>query len=105
VRRKVSAANWKYPRRRTFTQWRRIPYRKKHAIIAQAQCTLLGYWRDCAKSRCRRARSCLFPHPYYWDHKHQMSDAERARADAVCEPLRDLMYIGSRRGSEGLSLF
>ena len=105
MRRKVAAANWKYPRRMTFTQWRRVPYRRKHRIIAQAQCDLLGYWQDCAKARCRRARSCLFPHPCYWDHKRQMSDAERAQADAACKPLRALMSIGSSKGSEGQWLF
>jgi hypothetical protein len=105
MRRKVSAANWKYPRRMTYRQWRRVPYRKKHALIAQAQCTLLGYWRDCANARCRRARECLVPHPCYWDRKRQMSEAEWAQADGLCTPLRALMRIGSTKGAEGLWLF
>lgn len=105
MRRKVGAADWRYPRRMTLTQWRRTPYRQKHMIVAQAQCDLLGYWRDCNKARCRRARSCVFPHPCYWERKAKLSDAERARMDALCKPLRALMRFGSTRGSEGLWLF
>jgi hypothetical protein len=105
VRRKVTAANWKYPRRMTFSQWRRVPYRQKHWLIAQAQCNLLGYWRDCAKARCRRVRRCLVPDSCYWDRKQAMSKADWVTADAACKPLRELMRIGSRRGSEGLWLF
>ena len=105
VRRNVAASSWKYPRRMTFSQWRRVPYREKHGLIAQAQCDLLGYWRDCAKVRCRRDRRCLFPDPCYWDRKQAMSTADWAAADALCKPLRALMRIGSTRGSEGLWLF
>jgi hypothetical protein len=105
VRRKVSAADWKYPRRMTFTQWRRVPYRRKHWLIAQAQCDLLGYWQDCRNRRCRRRRRCLSPQPCYWDRKKKMSEAERSRADALCAPLRALMWIGSKKGSEGLWRF
>jgi hypothetical protein len=89
----------------TFTQWRRALYRRKRWIIAQAQCELLGYWLNCKHSRCQRKRRCLFPHPCYWERKQQMSDAERARAQALCAPLRELMSIGSSKGSEGLWLF
>jgi hypothetical protein len=105
VRRNVPASTWKYPRRMTFSQWRRVPYREKHWLIAQAQCDLLGYWRECAKLRCRRERRCLFPDPCYWDRKQAMPKADWAAADAVCKPLRELMRIGSTKGSEGLWLF
>jgi hypothetical protein len=105
MRRKVAAAHWKYPRRMTFTQWRRVPYRKKHALIAQALSDLLGYWRTCKNNRCRRTQGCLLLHPCYWERKDKMSDAERAQADAACRPLRELMNIGSFQGSEGLWLF
>jgi hypothetical protein len=105
MRRNVSATNWKFPRRMTFTQWRRTPYRRKHWLIAQAQCDLLGYWRECADPRCRRAQQCKSPHPCYWDHKEKLSDAQRARADTLCKPLRALMQFGSTRGAEGLWLF
>ncbi len=105
MRRKVSASNWKYPQRLTFSQWRRVPYRQKHWLIARAQCDLLDYWRDCAKARCRRARRCMIPDPCYWDRKQAMSKADWATADAACKPLRELMRIGSRKGSEGLWLF
>ena len=47
MRRKVSAANWRFPLRMSRTQWARLPYRNRHAIIAQAMCTLLGHWRNC----------------------------------------------------------
>jgi hypothetical protein len=105
MRRKVSAANWKYPLRMTFSQWRRVPYRRKHWLIAQAQCDLLGYWHDCANARCRRAGQCLSPQPCYWDRKAKMPEAEWAQADAVCRPLRVLMKIGSKKGAEGLWQF
>jgi hypothetical protein len=105
MRRKVSAANWKYPRRMTFTQWRRLPYRQKHWLVAQAQCDLLGYWRDCANLRCRRHRRCQSPHPCYWDRKSKLTAAELTTLNKLCQPLRDLTKIASTRGSEGLWLF
>jgi hypothetical protein len=105
MRRKVSAADWKYPRRMTFSQWRRLGYRQKYWIITQMQCTLLGYWKDCRIRRCRRQRKCYIPDPCYWDHKSQMSREEWARAAAQCQPLRKLLHIGSSKGSEGLWLF
>ena len=104
MRRKVSAADWSFPRRMTFRQWR-VPYRYRHAYVAQAQCNLVGYWRDCAKLRCRRARRCLVPQPCYWDRKSAMLPAEWAQAEAACRPLRELLSIGSLKGSEGLWLF
>jgi hypothetical protein len=105
MRRKVSARDWRFPRRMTFTQWRRLPYRHRHWYLAQAQCTLLGYWRDCGKPRCHRARKCLYPDPCYWDRKHAMPPADWAKADAACRPLRALLGIGSTKGAEGLWLF
>jgi hypothetical protein len=105
LRRKVSAADWRFPRRMTFAQWRRLPYRYRHAYLAQAQCTLLGHWRDCAHRRCRRAHRCLVPQPCYWDRKRAMTAADWARAEAACQPLRALLSIGSLKGSEGLWLF
>ena len=105
MRRKVSAANWRFPLRMSQTQWARLPYRNRHAIIAQAMCTLLGHWRHCDKLRCQRARRCLFPHPCYWNRKQQMSEAEQAQARKLCEPLLKLMAIGSSEGSDGLWLF
>jgi hypothetical protein len=83
----------------------RAAHAERHAYVAQAQCDLLGYWRDCATARCRRARRCLSPHPCYWDRKQAMTPAEWAAADAVCRPLRALLSIGSLKGSEGLWLF
>jgi hypothetical protein len=77
----------------------------RHAYLAQGQCTLLGYWHDCAKQRCRRARRCLFPDPCYWDRKSAMPAAEWAKAAAACRPLRKLLNIGSMKRSEGLWLF
>src|ERR1700683_337471 len=103
--RKVSAEGWRFPRRFTCTQWSMLPYAQRHAYLAQAQCNLLGYWRDCANARCRRARRCLHPHPCYWDRKAAMSREDWAKADALCRPLRELLSVGSLKGSEGLWLF
>jgi hypothetical protein len=105
MRRKLAAPNWTYPLRMTYAQWRCVPYRRKHWLIARAQCDLLGHWRDCSDVRCRRERTCLSPHPCYWDRKKKMSAAEWAQADAACKPLRALLDIGSSQGSEGLWLF
>jgi hypothetical protein len=105
MRRKVSAKGWRFPRRMTKTQWSVLPYRYRHAYVAQAQCNQLGYWRDCAKANCRRARRCLQPQPCYWDRKHAMSPADWAKAEALCRPLRGLLSLGSMKGSEGLWLF
>jgi hypothetical protein len=55
MRRKVMARDWRFPRRMTRKQWSVLPYAERHAYVAQAQCDLLGYWRDCATARCRRA--------------------------------------------------
>lgn len=52
-----------------------------------------------------RARKCLFPQPCYWERKAKLSDAERKRVDALCQPLRKLLDIGSKRDAEGLWLF
>jgi hypothetical protein len=45
------------------------------------------------------------PDPCYWDRKSAMQPAESAKADAACRPLRELLDIGSLKGSEGLWLF
>jgi hypothetical protein len=105
MRRKPSAPEWKYPRRLTDAEWRRLPYRHRHFYLAHAQCDLLGYFRDCAKQRCRRGRTCWDPLDCYWERKRRMSEAEIARMDALCAPLRALLPIGSSKGSEGLWLF
>jgi hypothetical protein len=105
MRRKVSAADWRFPGRMTRKQWSMLPYRHRHAILAQAQCTLLGYWRGCAKPRCRRAQRCLEPHPCYWERKRAMSPADWAKANAACLPLRALLSMGSLKNSEGVWLF
>jgi hypothetical protein len=105
MRRKLSAPDWRFPRRMTLSQWRALPYRERHAYLAQAQCTLLEYWRDCAQARCRRAQRCLVPYPGYWERKQAMSAAEQAQAERACQPLRALLSLGSLKGAEGLSLF
>ena len=105
MRRKVSASDWPFPRRMTRQQWSMQPYRYRHAYLALAQCNLLGFWRDCGKARCRRARRCREPHSCYWERKNAMAPAEWAKADALCRPLRALLSLGSLKGSEGLWLF
>ena len=105
MRRKISAAEWKYPRRMTLTQWRRLPYRDRHWYLAEAQCNRLGHWRDCTKTRCRRTRGCWVPHECYWVRRRRMSEAQIARMDALCAPLRALLGIGSRQGADRLPRF
>jgi hypothetical protein len=105
MRRKVSAAEWRFPMRMTRRQWSLLSYPYRHALVAQAQCTLLRFWRDCKNARCRRAQHCLFPQPCYWDRKQAMSPAQWAKAEAACRPLRMLLSMGSRKGAEGLWLF
>jgi hypothetical protein len=105
MRRKLSAPEWRFPRRMTLKQWSALPYGERHACLAQAQCTLLNYWRDCAHARCRRAHRCLVPYPCYWERKRAMSAAELAQAERVCRPLRALLSLGSLKGAEGLWLF
>ena len=100
MRRKVSAADWRFPK-----QWSLLPYPQRHAFVAQAQCTLLGHWRDCKNPRCRRAKVCLKPQPCYWDRKFAMAPEQWAKAEALCRPVRALLAIGSRKRSEGLWLF
>ncbi|HEY1745933.1 MAG TPA: hypothetical protein VGG11_04100 [Xanthobacteraceae bacterium] len=105
MRRKVSSATWRFPMRMTKKQWSRVSYPQRHAFVAQAQCNLLGHWRDCKHARCRRARCCLTPQPCYWDRKRATPDAQWAKAEALCKPVRALLAIGSRKGAEGLWLF
>src|SRR5262249_50194772 len=105
MRGKLSAPEWRFPRRMTLKQWSMLSYRERHAYLAQAQCMLLGYWRDCANARCRRVHRCLVPYPCYWERKQAMPPPEWARAEAACRPLRALLSLGSLKGSEGLSLF
>lgn len=57
------------------------------------------------RRRCWPTRKCLFPQPCYWERKAKLSDAERKRVDALCQPLRKLLDIGSKRDAEGLWLF
>jgi hypothetical protein len=61
MRRKVSAADWRFPFQMTRKQWSLLPYPQRHAFVAQAQCNLLRFFRDCKNARCRRARCCLVP--------------------------------------------
>jgi hypothetical protein len=34
MRRKLSAPEWRFPRRMTFKQWSVLPYRERHAYLA-----------------------------------------------------------------------
>jgi hypothetical protein len=80
-------------------------YPLRHAFVAQAQCTLLGDWRDCKNPRCRRAKVCLVPQPCYWERKFAMAAEQQAKAEKLYRPVRALLAIGSGKGSEGLWLF
>jgi hypothetical protein len=105
MRRKVSTPGWRFPFQMTRKQWSLLPYPQRHAFVAQAQCNLLGYFRDCKNARCRRARCCLVPQPCYWDRKLAMPAEQWARFEKLCKPIRALLPIGSRKGSVGLWLF
>ena len=61
MRRKLSAPEWRFPRRMTMKQWSVLPYRERHAYLAQAQCTLLEYWRDCANAAAAVRVAVSFP--------------------------------------------
>ena len=86
----------KYPGGRTFTQWRMLPYKKRHAWVTQAQCDLLGLWATCTKKkRCRRHRTCRGDQfACYWDRRRTLSPLERKRDDAKCAALRAMVKIG-----------
>jgi hypothetical protein len=105
MRRKVSAAEWRFPFRMTRKEWSMVSYPQRHALVAQAMCTLLGYFRECKNARCRRARVRLVPQPCYWDRKFAMPPEQWAKAEKRCKPVRELLAIGSGKGSEGLWLF
>ena len=105
MRRKVSAPDWRFPRRMTRKEWSMLPYPWRHAYVAHAQCNLLGFWRDCKNARCRRARRCAEPGSCYWQRKQAMAPEQWAKADAACRRLRALLAVGSLKGSEGLWLF
>jgi hypothetical protein len=94
----------RYPLRMTYTQWRRTPYRQKYWMVGLALCDLLGHWRSCSDNRCRRARRCQ-NYRCYWKRRNQMSEAERRKADGLAKSLKEMLRIGSTRGSEGLWLY
>jgi hypothetical protein len=94
----------KYPRGMTYTQWRRTPYRTKHAIVGVALNDLFGHWRSCPDHRCRRARRCR-DYRCYWRRLSQLPHEEQMRLRTRAEPLAKLLSIGSGQGSERLWRF
>jgi len=44
--------------RLTLEEWLAAPYRKRVHLIWRAQCDLLGSFRFCDRTPCRRARTC-----------------------------------------------
>jgi hypothetical protein len=94
----------KYPGGMSLKQWSRLPYRLKHKLVGIALNDRFGYWRDCNDRRCRRARSCQ-DYECYWRHTGALSDEERARVRKAAEPLAELLWVGIKKGSEGLWLY
>lgn len=92
----------RFPGRMTFTQWKRTPWRKKYRIVGVAlNTTVFRYWRDCADARCRRARTCC-DFECYWRRLESIpSFDDRMRVREKAKPLERLLWIGSRKGSEG----
>jgi hypothetical protein len=86
----------KYPGGRTFTQWRSLPYKDRHAWVTQAQCDLLGLWVTCKKKkRCRRHRTCRGDQfACYWQRRQTLSPAQCQREGALCAQLKAMVNIG-----------
>jgi hypothetical protein len=102
--RESTAMKGKYPRGMTYTQWRRTPYRTKHAIVGVALNDLFGHWRSCPDHRCRRARRCR-DYRCYWRRLSKLPHEEQMRLRTRAEPLAKLLSIGSGQGSERLWSF
>jgi len=90
----------KYPQGMTYTAWRRTPFRRRHRLIGIFINDHLRYWRSCADARCRRARSCQ-DHQCHWRRRRDLPFEEQMRLREAIEPLANLLWIGSRQGSEG----
>jgi hypothetical protein len=88
----------KYPGGRTFSQWRFLPYKERHAWVTQEKCDLLGYWAVCTKKkRCRRDRTCRGDQfDCYWKRRETTPTAQRARDDARCAALDAMLDIGAK---------
>jgi len=104
MRRKVTARDWRFPRRMTRKQWSVLPYAERHADVGRrsAICSAIGATAPRRAAAGRGAASLRIPAT---DRKQAMTPAEWAAADAVCRPLRALLSLGSLKGSEGLWLF
>jgi hypothetical protein len=89
-----------YPGRMTFTQWRRTPFRWKHRLVGLAVNNRLRYWRDCEDARCRRARWCQ-DYECYWRRLQKLHPDERMKIRTIGERWGKLLWIGSKKGSEG----
>lgn len=94
----------KYPQGMTLKQWSRLPFRLKHKLVGILINDRFGYWRDCGDNRCRRARSCQ-DYECYWRRKGALSEAEQDRARKAVEPLVKMLWIGVKKGTEGLWLY
>lgn len=94
----------KYPNGMSYRQWRATPFRVKHRLIGLALNDRLKYWRDCADSRCRRARTCQ-DHRCYWRRAAELPLEEKMRLRDLVKPLTKLLGIGSNQGSEGMWLY
>jgi hypothetical protein len=94
----------KYPRRMTYTQWRRTPFRMRHWLVGLAINDQFRYWRSCADPRCRRARRCQ-DYECYWRRLQELPFEEQMRVRAAAGPLAKILWIGSSKGSEGRPVY
>ena len=95
----------KYPGRMTLTQWRRTPFRLKHRLVGLAINNHLGFWRDCKDARCRRGPLCQDYRCFWRRFAALPSLDDQLRVREKLEPWWKLLWIGSTRGSEGMSLY
>jgi hypothetical protein len=104
VQEKGETMKGKYPGGMTLTQWRRLPFMARHRLVGLTLNAQFGYWRSCADARCRRARTCQ-DYTCYWRRMRPLSHEEMMRVRGLAEPLEKILWIGSRKGSQGRPLF
>ena len=69
----------KFPGRKTYTQWKRTPWRQKHRLLGLTLNTwVFRSWRDCADARCHRARKCQ-DHECYWRRLAKLPHDEQSK--------------------------
>jgi hypothetical protein len=98
------AMKGKYPDGMTLTRWRRLPFQIRHRLVGLALNAQFRYWGTCADARCRRARACQ-DYTCYWRRLQGLPFEETMRVRNLAKPWKEILWIGSNRGSEGRPLF